>query len=359
MNGNDSGSQSSAQARAENSPLGNLSSLTSQLTGVQHTSPLVTDSLAKAQQYVKPSQQGMNWDTLCQQAAVEAQAADQTRDKMIQYSASKFAVPFHNDDKSRIKALMSCVGSGKSSACIMELLRLGCLQPPAADGVRYSRTVVIRATYAQLESTTLATWRFWLPPKICVIKRGTRITGHIHQKLADGTWLDMEFIFMALDSDQWLDNLQGLEITFFWINEFVELKAPKAVLSHLMSRLGRYPSVQTSPIRWAGGLLDYNPPKIGSYAYELFETDAKPEAFNLYKYEPPLIMTPHKDDPDDLSRATYIPNPEADYVRFQNFGYDYWYNYVSDFGTDANRIRRMVLGDYTYVDDGNLSLIHI
>lgn len=334
-----------------NNPLKNL---TSHIHTVPTHSPLRNPDMASTLvSHRKPSNAGLLWQDIIHQAAIESQAADKTRDKYVEYTASRFAEPFHQDDTSRVKALMSCVGSGKSSACIMELIRLGCLQPPAADGVRYSRTVVIRATYAQLESTTLSTWRFWLPEKICKIKKGTRITGHIHKKLADGTFLDMEFIFMALDSDQWLDNLQGLEITFFWINEFVELKAPKAVLSHLMSRLGRYPSVLTSKIRWAGGLLDYNPPRINSYAYNLFETDEKPDSFSLYKYEPPLIMTPNPDDPDDLGAATYMPNPEADYVRFQNFGYDYWLNYVDDFGSDANRIRRMVLGDYTYVDDGN------
>jgi hypothetical protein len=275
------------------------------------------------------------------------------RDKHIEYSASRFAAPFHNDNTSRVKALMSCVGTGKSSTCIMELLRLGTLQPAAADGVRYSKTAVIRATRNQLENTTLATWQYWLPPKICSVKKGNQVKGHIRQELSDGTILDMEIVFMAMDSDQWLDNVQGLEITFFWINEFVELRAPAQILKAIMSRLGRYPAKSTAPIRWTGGLLDYNPPRINSYAYKLFEGPKKPASFNLYRYDAPLIMHPDPEDPDDFSLATFEPNPDADYAAFQNLGYQYWMNMIEDHGTDANYVRRMVLGEYTYMEDGN------
>ena len=42
------------------------------------------------------------------------------------------------------------VGSGKTTACIMELLRRAIEQEPASDGIRYSRFAVVRQTLKQL-----------------------------------------------------------------------------------------------------------------------------------------------------------------------------------------------------------------
>jgi hypothetical protein len=64
-------------------------------------------------------------------------------------------------------------------------------------------------------------------------------------------------------------------------------------------------------------------------------------------------MHPDPEDPDDITQATFEPNLDADYVSFQNLGFDYWLNMVEDHGSDANFIRRMVLGEYTYMEDGN------
>lgn len=282
-------------------------------------------------------------------------------ESVIKYAASKHAVPFHEDRHSKVKALMSCVGSGKSTACIMELLRLAALQTPDAHGIRWSRVAIIRATYGQLESTTLNTWQTWVPESVCSIIRSPRIRGHIRQTLSDGTIMDMDVRFMAIDDAKWLSNLQGLELTFFWINEFAELTDPEAVFKVAMSRLNRYPSKHIARTRWSGGLLDYNPPPIQSYPYELFETKQvmqelddgrKVPRFKLYKYPPPLLIDRDENDPDDLTLAYFRDNPEADYAFFQDAGFDYWRNLAESFADDDNYIRRMVLGDYTLSASG-------
>ena len=50
----------------------------------------------------------------------------------------------------RIRALMGCVGSGKSSGCVIELIRRGHEQAPMSDGIRRTRWAVVRGTYRQL-----------------------------------------------------------------------------------------------------------------------------------------------------------------------------------------------------------------
>lgn len=282
-------------------------------------------------------------------------------DSIIKYRASKWAVPFHNDTTSKVKALMSCVGSGKSTACIMEILRLGAMQYPDANGVRYSRIVIIRSTYGQLESTTLNTWQTWVPASVCTITKSPRIRGHIHQKLSDGTIMDLDVRFMAIDDAAWLSNLQGLEITFFWINEFAELTDCEAVFKVAMSRLNRYPSKHIARTRWAGGILDYNPPQIQSYPYELFEEKQVMQTledgtqiprFKLYKYPSPLIIDRDPQDPDDMTKAKFRNNPEADFAEFQDAGYQYWRDMAESFADDDNYIRKMVEGDYTLALSG-------
>lgn len=279
---------------------------------------------------------------------------DESPDTGLEYRCSKWAVPFHQDSTSEVKALMSCVGSGKSSAICIELIRLACLQPPAKDGIRRSRVAIIRATNNQLMRTTIKTWRQWIPDDICKIKFRPNITGYIHQPLSDGTTLDMEIEFMSVDDEKFLGNLQGLELTYFWINEAAELRDFEAVFKVALTRIKRYPASRIAPTRWSGGLLDYNPPRVNSPLYNLFE---KPDAnqakkFKLYKFPSPIIIVPDPEEPDDRSKARYLDNPEADFHKFQDYGYDYWRGIIENYANDENYVRRMVEGKYTLTVDG-------
>ena len=60
-----------------------------------------------------------------------------------------------------ISAVMGPVGSGKSTMMCMEILIRACNMPFCIDGVRRSKVAVIRNTYSQLETTTVATWLMW------------------------------------------------------------------------------------------------------------------------------------------------------------------------------------------------------
>ena len=272
----------------------------------------------------------------------------------VNYRCSKWAVPFHNDYQHEVKAIMAGVGTGKSSAMCMEILRLGALQTPDANGVRYSRCAIIRATNNQLLRTTLKTWRTWVPDSICKIRLRPNISGHIRQTLPDGTIMDMEIEFMAVDDEKFLANLQGMELTFFWINEATELRNVEAVLKVALTRIKRYPSAHVARTRWSGGLLDYNPPRIKSFLYNLFEKPDVNQAkkFKLYKYPPAIIIIPDKDNPEDRTLARYLDNPDADFHKFQDFGYDYWRGLIENFANDENYVRRMVEGKYTLTVDG-------
>ena len=66
--------------------------------------------------------------------------------------------------EARIRIIFGPVGSGKSTACCMELMRLALDQEPSPkDGIRYSKAAVIRNTYGELRTTTLETWTSIFP----------------------------------------------------------------------------------------------------------------------------------------------------------------------------------------------------
>ena len=108
--------------------------------------------------------------------------------------------------------VMGPVGSGKSSGCIFQAFFNAMRQKPDEHGVRHSRHLVVRATYPALKSTTIKTWLSWFKDKI-TITYSTPIIGRIKYPLADGTSVDMEVVFIAVDDDRSAEKLRSLEVT--------------------------------------------------------------------------------------------------------------------------------------------------
>ena len=66
----------------------------------------------------------------------------------------------------RIKGLLGPFGSGKSSGCLMEIIRRAHEQAPSQDGIRRTRWAIIRSSYPQLKDTTIRTVMDWLPVSV-------------------------------------------------------------------------------------------------------------------------------------------------------------------------------------------------
>ena len=79
--------------------------------------------------------------------------------------AGPVAKAFMMDD-SFFRGIMGPFGSGKSTVCIMEILRRASLQKAGKDGVRSSRWAVIRNTYPELRTTTIKSWHQWVSPDL-------------------------------------------------------------------------------------------------------------------------------------------------------------------------------------------------
>lgn len=179
-----------------------------------------------------------------------------------------------------VRAVVGPVGSGKSSACVVELLRRAVAQAPGPDGVRRTRWVVVRNTYGQLRDTTRKTFEQWIPSEWGQWHEqqfSWRIDG---KRLPDGTTLDCEVLFRALDRPEDVKKLLSLELTGAYINEAREV--PRHVLDVLTSRVGRYPSKAQGGPTWFGVWLDTNPWHVGHWGYRLFSLD-RPEGHALFE----------------------------------------------------------------------------
>ncbi len=295
----------------------------------------------------------------------------------INYYAEPTAVKFHASDKV-VRGFMGPVGNGKSVACIQELLRLACEQWPNSEGIRKTRWAIIRNTSLELRSTTLNTWKQWIPETYCPVVMHPMITAKMDQSLSDGTRMQFEVLFLALDSDDDVRKLLSLEVTGVFINEAREISY--AVVKGARERIGRYPSVidgyqdaeatkkfpaytaprdaegNLSPCKRKSLLMDTNPCDDDHWWYQLAEEgcrrSTRPEhkeiakqetarIFDFFRGPSPLIKQPN---------GTYEPNPEAENIQHLPGGYQYYLDMIA--GNDEDHINVMVMGNYGHLKTG-------
>lgn len=152
-----------------------------------------------------------------------------------------------------VRGLQGPIGSGKSVACVIEMLRLALAQEPAIDvrtgertGPRKVRSGVIRNTTPQLETTTMKTWLEWLPENdFGKVRWRAPFRQDIRIPEIDLEW---EVWFLALDRDEDVRKLLSFEFTNIWMNEARELS--RQIVSAAISRVSRYPRmIEGGPTR--------------------------------------------------------------------------------------------------------------
>lgn len=258
----------------------------------------------------------------------------------INYTAEPTAQQFH---KSRdfVRGILGPIGSGKSVACIMEILSKAIEMPPGLDGIRRSRWACIRNTYPELKSTLIKSWQDWFPDSVCPIRWDVPITGNIKiADIGDGTGLDFEAVFLAIDKPQDVKKLLSIEFTGVWLNEAKELD--KAVLDMATGRVGRYPSKKSfgpGITPWSGVIMDTNPMDEDHWYYRLAEEE-RPIGYRFFRQPGAVIYRDGK----------YYPNPAAENIKNHTNGFDYYMRQIP--GKQHEWIRVYVMGDYGCVIDG-------
>ncbi|MEW5773338.1 MAG: hypothetical protein AB1916_07410 [Thermodesulfobacteriota bacterium] len=249
--------------------------------------------------------------------------------RRVEYTALPTLARFHASD-AFVRGVMGPVGSGKSTAMCMELMRRAREQAPGPDGVRRTRFAVIRNTVRELRDTALRTWLDWFPPDLFGPFLKTEM---IHRVRQDGVECDV--LFRALDSPADVKKLLSLELTGAWVNEAREL--PKAVVDALADRVGRFPSRREGGATWAGLILDTNPPDTDHWWYRLAEIE-RPRGWEFLRQPGGLLE----------SKGTFAPNPAAE--NLANLPPGYYARAAS--GRSPDHVRVYHCAQYGFTCDG-------
>lgn len=143
------------------------------------------------------------------------------------------------------------VGSGKTTACVVELLRRAINQTPAADGFRHTRFAIVRQTLKQLKDTVLKDCQQWLGG----LGQWKVSENTFHLKFGD---VISEWIFIPLENSEDQARLLSMQLTGAWLSECIEMNLD--VIAPISGRLGRYPSGVHGTPTWSGLVGDTNMP---------------------------------------------------------------------------------------------------
>lgn len=226
----------------------------------------------------------------------------------------------------QVRIIMGPVGSGKSTGCCAEIMKLAMQQEPSPDikgkpwtpGVRYVKAGVVRNTYGELRSTTLETWTDLFPEVRCgEVRHSAPILHHI--KIPGS--LDLQVLFVSADRPKDVRKLLSLELSFLWFNELREIE--KSVFTAASDRIGRYPSLKHHGVYATRDCIigDTNPPDEDHWLYRL-ELEA-PENHEFF-HQPPAVLEIGQDktdfdyDPKDVINAAgkqYVLNPKGENIK--------------------------------------------
>ena len=232
--------------------------------------------------------------------------------------------------------IMGPLGSGKTNASCWKGFRLCLAQEPDAQGVRKVRGVCVRNTYPDLFGTTIKDWLEMFEP-LGRFKQGGKEppTHYMDFRLPDGTRVKAEIIFLALDREEHVKKLRGLQATWAWINETKEI--PKSIVDMLDLRVGRYP--QDVRPTWYGIFGDTNAPDTDHWYYRLAE-EVRPDGWVFLRQPGGVTRISHE--------HPWVPNPVAENVQNLPLGY-------YEKGTQGKKddwIKVNLANEYGFVTDG-------
>ncbi len=251
----------------------------------------------------------------------------------------KFSVP----DGSKLAAFMSSdaygrliagpVGSGKTTACILELLRRAIEQEPAEDGIRYTRFAIIRQTLLQLKSTVLKECENWLNDiGIWKVSEST-----FHLKFND---VVSEWVFIPLEDAQDQARLLSMQLTAAWLSEAIEMNLD--IIGPISGRLGRYPSGKRGAPTWYGMIADTNMP-VELSPWHTFMENLPP---NWQKFIQPSGLSPNAENLNYLLQTKDTSKLPIDSPRRLEQGRKYYEDKVLMYGEDSPWVNRYVKAMY-------------
>lgn len=249
--------------------------------------------------------------------------------------------------------------SGKSSAIIAgEVMKRAMEQEPDLEGRRKTRVVMIRNTYNELTTTTLRTFREWMGDVICTYRSDKPLSANIRFPMSDGTRVECEVIFLAMDKPEDVGKLRSLEVTWGYINEASEI-TDYEIFDALNERIGRYPKKwenekgeKCGGATWCGICIDSNAPDDEHWIYQKFEVE-RPRGFEIF-HQPPAVLLKEGTTPENPEWEANVGQckdiPAAENIENIPTGWEYYMNMIP--GKPYEKIRVMLQGEYGTVAYG-------
>lgn len=228
------------------------------------------------------------------------------------------------------------VGSGKTTACMMELLRRSIQQEPApTDGNRYTRWAVVRQTLKSLKDTVLKDCETWLSSRGIGVWRVSESTFHVAFDDVRSEW-----VFLPLEDASDQARLLSMQLTGAWLSECIEMDLD--VLGPVTGRLGRYPSGARGQPTWYGIVADTNM-ATEMTPWHTFMTNLPPE-WDLFVQPGGL-----SDEAENLNwlvqTSETIKLPYGHPVRLEQ-GRKYYQRLVDMHGAESDWVKRYVYAQF-------------
>jgi hypothetical protein len=248
-------------------------------------------------------------------------------DECINYSAPPTLSRLQGSD-AFFRLAMGPVGSGKTSACVVEMVRRAIEQEPF-EGVRRTRFAVVRNTYRELEDTTRKTFESWIPESFGSWREAD-FAFDLRLPLEDGTTVESEILFRALDRPKDVKKLLSLELSGCYFNELREI--PKTIVDAMKTRVSRYPAKKDGGPTWFGIWGDTNPWHQAHWGHLVFR-------------DPPPGWEIYRQPSGRSANAENLDNLEANYYERLIAGADSEWIKVYVDGEDAASVVGSIWGD--------------
>lgn len=231
------------------------------------------------------------------------------------------------------RLLAGPVGSGKTTAAVIELLRRSMAQTPAQDGLRYTRHAIVRQTLKQLKDTVLKDCQNWLK-------------GLGHWKVSEGTYhvdfgnVRSEWVFIPLEDAEDQARLLSMQLTGAWLSECIEMDFD--VVGPISGRLGRYPSGAQGVPTWKGFIADTNFPTEMTPWHNYMENP--PPGVQIFKQ--PSGLAPEAENLNWLVQSEETIKLPIDHPARLAQGRRYYERFIEQFGEDSDWVKRYVYAQY-------------
>lgn len=230
-------------------------------------------------------------------------------EKRRAYNASRTgsALLMSYDQGVHFKCVRGPIGNGKSVLMCMYIVHksqqqevIEVTEKGKTFKVRWSKWLIVRHTFKSLEETTIATWDQWFGDKTRWVSNP--FEGRYEDYGPDGILTRIDFICLASESKNILNDLQSLELSGAWINEAVQ--CPYNVVARVFSRLKRFNPNPASGImlKTFHVIMDTNSPNELNWWRTKEEVEC-PDGW-LFFVCPPAVLQ----EKNLVGKIVYVPN---------------------------------------------------